>query len=386
MIGLDSPAFWAIVLLLGVATRFLDPRGRMVAFLIATGCLYYAAPRELVLLAGVAAYGFVALRIGTSDLAMAAHIAVLASLLALSQHTRALLPATSGWAGVLPLIGLPYVFLRAVHVLVECRRGALQPPTLLQYATYILPFHQIIAGPIERFPAFLQKLTAPVPSLTTSAMLTALGRITDGFVKKAVLASLLKRTAGFEFESSGLALLVEIDLYALYMYFDFSGYMDIVIGAGMLAGWQPPENFNSPYLSRNLIEFWTRWHITLGDWIRDYVFLPLSLMLQRSTLASRPVLCAFSAYAVSMFVCGLWHRFDTQFAIWGLLHGCGIGMCKIWEALIKRRVGSKGLKRYRENRWVGAVAGAINFQYIAASFLFAFHAPADALRILGRLL
>jgi D-alanyl-lipoteichoic acid acyltransferase DltB (MBOAT superfamily) len=278
------------------------------------------------------------------------------------------------------------VWLRLVHLLVEIRTGRLEPPGVAEHFAWLLPFHQLVAGPIERFPAFSEKLAAALPPLTFDATLHAFGRITDGLVKKLVLAELIKRAAGFAFERSGPALWLEVDLQALYVYLDFSGYMDIVIGVGMLVGWVPPENFDWPYLSRNIVVFWTRWHMTLSEWIRDHVFVPLNLRLQRGALGASPLATGVVCYLVAMTFCGLWHQTTPSFALWGLLHGVAIGVFKCFEALHKRSVSKSALRSWRGSRAAAVACGFLTFQFVAVSFLFAFRPFAEALRITGRLL
>jgi len=244
----------------------------------------------------------------------------------------------------------------------------------------------LIAGPIERIDAFRGKMTAELPPLRKDEVLSGLSRIADGLVKKLVLAEVLRRVAGFEMERRGLPLWVELDLQALYVWLDFSGYMDIVIGTGVLAGWIPPENFDRPYLSRNIVVFWTRWHITLGTWLRDYVFVPVSLALQRRASAPSPLVCGIVGYFAAMVVCGLWHRSDPQFVLWGALHGVAIVVFKLFEAAAKRTFSRARLDAWRASRVAGTVSAFVTFQFVAVSFVFAFRPAGEALAVLRILL
>ncbi len=383
MTDLGGLNFWVAVITIAVLSRRVPLIARFALYL---GALYLVveAKMSMLLLASVITYGWVALRIGTGALAIALHTFAISAFFAASQHGPVLLPEGNLVARALPLVGLPYVFLRFVHVLVEVRTGRLERPGFVHYVVYMLPFHQMIAGPIQRYDEYAKVIAEPTP-LDHQTFVEALNRITNGFIKKVVLAQLLMRVVGFRFESTGWELWFEVDLYAIYMYLDFSGYMDIIIGAGMLMGWKPPENFDWPYLSRNLIEFWKRWHITLGDWLRDYVFLPLNLALMRSRFGNSPFLTGVVCYFVTMLVCGLWHRFDAQFALWGALHGTGIVICKLYEMGLKKLVSRKQFKTYRQSRLSAVFAGFTNFQYIAVSFLFAFNPPAEAIEIVRRL-
>ncbi len=111
-------------------------------------------------------------------------------------------------------------------------------------------------------------------------------------------------------------------MYGLRLYFDFSGYIDIAIGVGILLGIRLPESFSRPYLRTNIAAFWRSWHITLANWVRFYLFAPLSRTLLRRRWP--PLLVVFIAQIVSMLIIGLWHGFTWSFAIWGLWHGLGL--------------------------------------------------------------
>lgn len=386
MIQLSDPTFWGTVaaLVLVVRTFGLSGRWRTAAFLVALAVLFHPRAGWPILgcLLGVAAYAWVALATARGRAAVVLHTAGMAGLFVLSQYAGALWPDVPVIARIMPLVGLPYVFLRFVHLLIEVTSGRLQRPGPLDTLAYLLPFHQLLAGPIERYTAYREQMDAPLAPLDADTGLRALDRITNGFVKKAILAELLRQGVGFEFAGSGASNWLEMNLFALYLYFDFSGYMDIVIGVGMLVGWKPPENFDWPYLSRNIVEFWTRWHITLGEFVRDYVFNPLNLELQRGWLRGRVLTAGIVCYLVTMLLVGLWHRANLQFAIYGLLQGSGIAVCKLWEAGLKRALSKERMKAYRKSRAVQVVATVVTFQYVAASYLFAFHPPSEAVGIL----
>jgi alginate O-acetyltransferase complex protein AlgI len=118
--------------------------------------------------------------------------------------------------------------------------------------------------------------------------------------------------------------------YGFLLYFDFSGYTDMALGAARLIGFYLPENFNAPYLKTNLARFWQSWHITLSSWARDYVFLPLArtLRLRVEWLPANAV--ALTCHLTTMLVIGLWHGFAWTFVAWGIWHGVGLFVVKLW--------------------------------------------------------
>jgi len=157
--------------------------------------------------------------------------------------------------------------------------------------------------------------------------------------------------------------------YAFRIYFDFAGYSDIAIGLGILFGINLPENFDRPYLARNMIEFWTRQHITLGLWIRDYLFIPLyrffATRWPRS--AGRAV---YLCYFVAFFLAGIWHGATTNFVVFGLLHGLGVSVAKMWETRLVKRRGRAGYKKYLQDPRTRVVSIALTLHFVAFAFLF----------------
>ena len=158
-------------------------------------------------------------------------------------------------------------------------------------------------------------------------------------------------------------------LYPLYIYSNFSGYCDIVIAGAALLGIKLPENFDRPYLSRNILDFWTRWHRTLGLWIRDYLFTPMYKSIAERNPSRAPSL-AFACYFVAFVVAGIWHGIALNFLIFGLLHGAGASATKLWETFLIKKRGRPFLKRYMQSRPVRIAAIVVTLHYAAFTMLF----------------
>jgi D-alanyl-lipoteichoic acid acyltransferase DltB (MBOAT superfamily) len=190
--------------------------------------------------------------------------------------------------------------------------------SLSRFALFVSFFPQLVAGPIVRAKNFLPQL-ASGPRVTNERFHRGLRRIFRGLLKKVVIADLLA-TLGVDIVFANPADFSSVDLlfalygYAFQIYNDFSGYSDIAIGAALMLGFDIPENFNRPYLSRNLREFWTRWHISLSSWLRDYLYIPLGGN-RRGAGRTRFNLMA------TMILGGLWHGAALNFLFWGLWHG-----------------------------------------------------------------
>jgi D-alanyl-lipoteichoic acid acyltransferase DltB (MBOAT superfamily) len=135
-------------------------------------------------------------------------------------------------------------------------------------------------------------------------------------------------------------------LYPIFLYFNFSGYTDIVLGIGKLFGKTYPDNFNAPFSSYNFLDFWSRWHMSLSFWLRDYVYTPLLKLLMQANL-SRSVdpYLGVVCYFVTFFLIGIWHGSTAIFAVYGLLLGLGVSVNKAYQIIITKRFGKK---RYKE--------------------------------------
>jgi len=200
--------------------------------------------------------------------------------------------------------------------------------SVVQFATFVLFFPQLVAGPIVRAQDLLPQLAAP-PPLELEPSTRALFRIVVGLFKKIALADTLAiAIVDRVFENperySSVEVLGGVYGYALQIYLDFSAYSDIAIGSATVLGFTLPENFRTPYRSANLQEFWRRWHISLSTWLRDYLYIALG--------GSRfgPARTYFNLIA-TMLLGGLWHGASWAFIVWGGLHGFGLAITRYFQ-------------------------------------------------------
>ncbi len=217
---------------------------------------------------------------------------------------------------VLALIGFSYFIFRAISILRISSILNLDERTPWVMLCYALFPPTITSGPIQKYQDFRQQVQAPAP-LTRPLIYTAVYRITRGYFRKVVLGLVLNGAVqkllgntSFTLWTSTLTILI---LY-LYFYYDFAGYSDIAIGFGLLMGIKVPENFRKPFQATTVSEFWRNWHITLVDWLRDNVYIPLGGMRSSRTRAAALVF-------LIMLLCGLWHGIALSFIIWGLWNG-----------------------------------------------------------------
>lgn len=273
------------------------------------------------------------------------------------------------------LVGLSFIFFRQIHYVVDVRQGEIKELPLWGYLTYQLNPFTLLAGPIQRYQRFHEDWQQLKPSFAdTHALRLAVLRILLGVIKVSFLGEAMLHIAeGTAFVPDGTPGWVQRILlfycFPAYVYFNFVGYCDIVIAGASLFGVRVPENFDRPFLARNMIDFWTRWHRTLSFWIRDYVFTPLYMFIARrqpSWAANSVFLC----YFVALFLAGVWHGATWNFVIFGLLNGAGVAAAKLWENAIIARSGRKGLRAYLESKPIRWVAGFATINFVCLTQIF----------------
>jgi len=225
------------------------------------------------------------------------------------------------WSGVGYPLGLSYVTFQVIAYLLEAYNKKVEgEKNLIDFSFYLLLFPKIPVGPITRY----SQLQSQIKNIQVDPpdVADGLRRFIVGFAKKALIADTLAKVVTPIFNlssptiSPSIAWLVIIS-YSLQLYFDFSGYTDMAIGIGRMMGFHFIENFNYPYMSKNIGDFWRRWHISLSSWFRDLVFYPLER--RRIKWLGQP----FNILIVFVLT-GLWHGITQNFFIWGLIHGSAL--------------------------------------------------------------
>jgi alginate O-acetyltransferase complex protein AlgI len=271
----------------------------------------------------------------------------------------------------LPL-GVSFFTFEFIHYAVDCYKGKIVGAGLGSYSGFIFYFPTMVAGPIKRYQEFAPKVDASRfdPALASRGVT----RILAGLAKKHVLADTFtlwsdRLNTDALYAADGLTVAGWVLAYGMKIYFDFSGYSDIAIGSSALFGVEVPENFHWPYLSRNIAEFWRRWHISLGRWIFDYVYVPLGGSRGGELRTSANLMIAFA-------VSGLWHGAAYNFLAWGLWHGLMMVVHRQWSRFCDAR----------EVQLPAAAATLITFLGVNAGWaLFCMDFP-RALTALGRVI
>ncbi len=239
-----------------------------------------------------------------------------------------------GIKGIKLPLGISFYTFQVMSYVIDVYNGDVRAQTRFHdLALYISLFPQLIAGPIVRYQTVERQIDCREHSMDKFAV--GVKRFVIGLSKKVILANQLAVVADgvFAKDISELAVLESwtgIISYALQIYFDFSGYSDMAIGLGKMFGFDFPENFNYPYISQSVSEFWRRWHISLGSWFRDYVYIPLGGNRVSKLKLYRNIFIVWS-------LTGLWHGASWKFVLWGLYYGLFICLEKyITKDLLQR--------------------------------------------------
>ena len=266
-------------------------------------------------------------------------------------------------------LGFSYIAFRLIHVLRDKQTGRLPELSLPEFATYVVFFPSLAAGPIDRAERFAKDLRADF-ALTQNETLLAGQRIVLGLFKKFVIADALALIAlndalATQVRAAGWMWIV-LYAYTFQIYFDFSGYTDIAIGIGRLAGIKLPENFLSPYTKPNLAQFWNSWHITLTQWIRSYFFNPFNRWMRGLKSLSAWTMILIGQLA-TMLLIGLWHGITINFVLWGSWHGLGLFVQNRWSDFAKTHFAVND-PRLKAALQIGGIV--LTFHFVALGWVF----------------
>jgi alginate O-acetyltransferase complex protein AlgI len=224
-----------------------------------------------------------------------------------------------GWMRIALPIGISFYTFQSLSYCLDVYRGVREPlDRAADFTLYIIMFPQLIAGPIVRFNTIASQIRSRQEN--DADRLTGFIRFSIGLAKKVLIANVMGRQAdlimGGDIQALGSgAAWLGLMAYSFQIYFDFAGYSDMAIGIGRMIGFRFPENFNNPYVSGSITEFWRRWHMTLSAWMRDYLYIPLG----GNRVKTRGRL--FFNLWVVFLISGLWHGAAWNFIIWGGYHG-----------------------------------------------------------------
>lgn len=272
---------------------------------------------------------------------------------------------------LLGFIGISYMMFKAVQVLIEVRDGLIKDMSLFDYLCFMCFFTPFTSGPIMRSRPFVEDLHRKhtraeyLDGLSIGAL-----RLLGGATYKFVFAALANWASWFlpqyfGYATTGAAWASELSVaffYGLYLFFDFAGYSLMAIGLGAVFGVKVPRNFNMPFRSLDIKDFWNRWHITLSWWLRDYVFMRFAGASMRHKLFKSRTTTACLGYLINMTLMGMWHGLTPDYIVYGVYHGLLLAACE----LIQRKWGF--YKKHKKDRWFKFVSWLVTMIAVFIGF------------------
>jgi alginate O-acetyltransferase complex protein AlgI len=279
-------------------------------------------------------------------------------------------------------VGLSYVLFRVLHLMIDTSSGDLpERIPLLSYFNYTLSFTTLVSGPIQTYQDYAKmQAKAWASRLQVETAVLAMERIVTGLFKANILALLASTLHSRSLEALSAPLPVSgrvfygtaaIVSYPLFLYCNFSGYIDIVIGIGQLLGFTLPENFDRPLFADNYINFWARWHITLSNWLKTYVYNPLLMALMRRFPApALETVWLATVLFVTFFLVGVWHGQTSEFIFFGFLQGFSMAANRVYQIVMVKRMGRKPYKALSSNGLYIAISRGFTFTWFTFTLLW----------------
>lgn len=259
-------------------------------------------------------------------------------------------------------VGISFFTFQSLSYTIDVYRRRITPlRSILDYAFYVSFFPQLVAGPIVRAKDFIPQIHRPL-RVNHTMLGVGIYFIVCGLLKKVLISdyisiNFVERIFANPSLYSGIENLFGVYGYALQIYCDFSGYSDMAIGIALLLGFHFNINFNSPYKSASITDFWRRWHISLSSWLKDYIYI--SLGGNRKGKVRQ-----YLNLIITMFLGGLWHGASWNFIVWGMLHGISLALHKIWMAITHQKVGQK------HGRVVQSICIFFTFNFVCFCWIF----------------
>lgn len=254
--------------------------------------------------------------------------------------------------------GVSFFVFQSMSYIIDISRGVINPvKRYLDYLFLLSFFPKVFLGPLVRNKEFIPQIESERITVTRDDLGRAVSLIASGLIKYAVISKaidtllLIPAVAG-EFGDSGVIMLVALLAFGIRLYCDFSGYSDMAIGIALMLGYKLPDNFDAPFKSATITEFWRRWHISLSTWLRDYLYISLG-----GNRKGR--IRTYINLTITMFVCAMWHKVNLPYVVWGLLQGGSLALHKLW---LEKVDGSKALgKDMTMGRRIGATILCFSF-------------------------
>ena len=275
-------------------------------------------------------------------------------------------------ANLLGFIGISYLSFKTVQVLIEIRDGLIAKLRPFDFICFLLFFPVFTSGPIMRSRDFCAQMEQPLSGSEYRSLLArGAAWFVAGVVYSFVFAMFFQWLQWFAPQTIGtasvgaavLSQLVQALCYGLFLFFDFAGYSFMAMGIGAALGIEVPRNFNAPFASIDIKDFWNRWHITLSYWLRDYVFMRVSKACIKRKVFKERVYTACAGYMCNMTLMGFWHGITVDYVVYGIYHGLLLSGCELFQRK------SKFYKKHKKEAWFKVCSWAVTM--VAVFFGFA---------------
>ncbi|MCY8955019.1 D-alanyl-lipoteichoic acid biosynthesis protein DltB [Bacillus cereus] len=266
--------------------------------------------------------------------------------------------------------GMSYVTFRAVQMIFEVRDNLIKELSFFNFWEFVLFFPAISSGPIDRYRRFQKDIQKPPSGEEYQKLLyTGINRIFQGFLYKFIIAHLITTylvKAVFANQDTLLSNVIFMYATSMQLFFDFAGYSAFVIGISYMMGIKTPENFNKPFLSRNIKDFWNRWHMSLSFWFRDFIYMRFVFFATKKKLIKNRYTISYIGAFLNFFIMGIWHIQGSavaQYVIYGLYHAALFILFDIFERKNKKH------KFWPNNKFTHVLAIVITFHVVCFGFL-----------------
>ena len=265
---------------------------------------------------------------------------------------------------IFAFLGLSYMTFKSTQMVIEIYDGVIKDFKTSNFIYLLLFFPAITSGPIDRSRRFDEDIDKIIPREEYLELLgEGIYKILKGMVYKMVIAACFYTVMNY-FGTGGTwySIAIYFYIYGVYLFFDFAGYSNMAIGASYIFGVRTPENFNAPFVSKDIKEFWNRWHMTLSFWFRDFLFSRITMALVRTRKIKNKLVIATIAFMINMFVMGVWHGLELNYIVYGLYHGVLLSACEIFQKK------SKFYKAPKKDKWFIGVSWFITLHLVMFGF------------------
>jgi membrane protein involved in D-alanine export len=272
-----------------------------------------------------------------------------------------------GIKNLVGFLGISYLTFKTVQMIIDIRDGVLKTLTVKEQLAFLLFFPTISSGPIDRFKRFKKDMDAiPTKEEYRLLLYQGINKIFLGFLYKFIIAYMINERiiqTPFIQDHTPLANFLYMYAYSFYLFFDFAGYSAFAIGVSYIMGIKTPENFNLPFISKNIKDFWNRWHMSLSFWFRDYVYMRFVLFMTKKKWIKNRYAISYMGYFLLFLLMGLWHGMKLHYIAYGLYHALLIISFDYFERK------NKQFKFWKKNKVTNIISIIITFHAVCFGFL-----------------